>query len=85
MLHYAPSGIELIMIQMPLHSDCSLIRLDRFEYHVREELNKVAARAMVVLNPLKVNLPLSFLWAVTIILDLDILLYQLKQFLFFYY
>lgn len=35
-------------------SDSSLIRLDRFEYHVREELNKVTARAMVVLNPLKV-------------------------------
>ncbi|XP_021751680.1 glutamine--tRNA ligase, cytoplasmic-like [Chenopodium quinoa] len=35
-------------------SDSSLIRLDRFEYHVREELNKTAARAMVVLCPLKV-------------------------------
>ncbi|XP_021774694.1 glutamine--tRNA ligase, cytoplasmic-like [Chenopodium quinoa] len=35
-------------------SDSSLIRLDRFEYHVREELNKTAARAMVVLYPLKV-------------------------------
>ncbi|XP_027153022.1 glutamine--tRNA ligase-like [Coffea eugenioides] len=35
-------------------SDSSLIRLDRLEYHIREELNKTAARAMVVLNPLKV-------------------------------
>lgn len=35
-------------------SDCSLIRLDRLEYHIREELNKTAPRAMVVLNPLKV-------------------------------
>lgn len=35
-------------------SDCSLIRLDRLEYHIREELNKAAARTMVVLSPLKV-------------------------------
>ncbi|KAK3220986.1 hypothetical protein Dsin_014956 [Dipteronia sinensis] len=35
-------------------SDCSLIRLDRLEYHIREELNKTAPRTMVVLNPLKV-------------------------------
>ncbi|KNA02620.1 hypothetical protein SOVF_216950 [Spinacia oleracea] len=35
-------------------SDCSLIRLDRFEYHVREELNRTAARTLVVLYPLKV-------------------------------
>lgn len=32
----------------------SLIRLDRLEYHIREELNKTAPRTMVVLNPLKV-------------------------------
>ncbi|XP_038900996.1 glutamine--tRNA ligase-like isoform X3 [Benincasa hispida] len=35
-------------------SDCSLIRFDRLEYHIREELNKTAARAMVVLQPLKI-------------------------------
>lgn len=35
-------------------SDCSMIRLDRLEYHIREELNKTAPRAMVVLHPLKV-------------------------------
>ncbi|XP_051146108.1 glutamine--tRNA ligase, cytoplasmic [Andrographis paniculata] len=35
-------------------SDSSMIRLDRLEYHIREELNKTAPRAMVVLNPLKV-------------------------------
>ncbi|KAK1550421.1 hypothetical protein Q3G72_018846 [Acer saccharum] len=35
-------------------SDCSLIRLDRLEYHIREDLNKTAPRTMVVLNPLKV-------------------------------
>ncbi|TXG61176.1 hypothetical protein EZV62_012539 [Acer yangbiense] len=35
-------------------SDCSLIRLDRQEYHIREDLNKTAPRTMVVLNPLKV-------------------------------
>ncbi|KAK2635199.1 hypothetical protein Ddye_029991 [Dipteronia dyeriana] len=35
-------------------SDCSLIRLDRLEYHIREELNRTAPRTMVVLNPLKV-------------------------------
>ncbi|XP_020114560.1 glutamine--tRNA ligase isoform X2 [Ananas comosus] len=35
-------------------SDNSLIRIDRLEYHIREELNKTACRTMVVLNPLKV-------------------------------
>ncbi|KAL6538993.1 Glutamine--tRNA ligase, cytoplasmic [Orobanche minor] len=35
-------------------SDSSMIRLDRLEYHVREELNKTAPRAMVVLDPIKV-------------------------------
>ncbi|XP_019164926.1 PREDICTED: glutamine--tRNA ligase-like isoform X1 [Ipomoea nil] len=35
-------------------SDHSVIRLDRLEYHIREELNKTAPRTMVVLNPLKV-------------------------------
>ncbi|KAJ9140755.1 hypothetical protein P3X46_031363 [Hevea brasiliensis] len=35
-------------------SDGSLIRLDRLEYHIREELNKTASRTMVVLHPLKV-------------------------------
>ncbi|CAN4121839.1 unnamed protein product [Withania somnifera] len=35
-------------------SDCSMIQLSRLEYHIREELNKTAARTMVVLNPLKV-------------------------------
>lgn len=35
-------------------SDCSVIRLDRLEYHIREELNKIAPRTMVVLHPLKV-------------------------------
>ncbi|KAK4493548.1 hypothetical protein RD792_017975 [Penstemon davidsonii] len=35
-------------------SDNSMIRQDRLEYHIREELNKTAPRTMVVLNPLKV-------------------------------
>nr|GEW77335.1 glutamine--tRNA ligase-like [Tanacetum cinerariifolium] len=35
-------------------SDGSMIRLERLEYHVREELNKTASRTMVVLHPLKV-------------------------------
>ncbi|OVA09450.1 Glutamyl/glutaminyl-tRNA synthetase [Macleaya cordata] len=35
-------------------SDNSMIRLDRLEYHIREDLNKTAARTMVVLHPLKV-------------------------------
>ncbi|OEL25456.1 Glutamine--tRNA ligase [Dichanthelium oligosanthes] len=35
-------------------SDNSLIRVDRLEYHIREELNKTAPRTMVVLRPLKV-------------------------------
>nr|XP_019704988.1 glutamine--tRNA ligase isoform X2 [Elaeis guineensis] len=35
-------------------SDNSMIRVDRLEYHIREELNKTAPRTMVVLHPLKV-------------------------------
>ncbi|GJR03157.1 glutamine--tRNA ligase-like protein [Tanacetum coccineum] len=35
-------------------SDCSLIRLEKLESHVRNELNITAPRTMVVLNPLKV-------------------------------
>ncbi|CAK7326604.1 unnamed protein product [Dovyalis caffra] len=35
-------------------SDSSTIRLERLEYHIREELNRTAPRAMVVLQPLKV-------------------------------
>ncbi|KAK8987564.1 hypothetical protein V6N11_027310 [Hibiscus sabdariffa] len=35
-------------------SDCSIIRLDRLEHHIREELNKTAPRVLVVLHPLKV-------------------------------
>lgn len=35
-------------------SDNSMIRFDRLEYHIREELNRTAPRRMVVLNPLKV-------------------------------
>ncbi|KAG1366261.1 glutamine--tRNA ligase [Cocos nucifera] len=35
-------------------SDNSMIRFDRLEYHIREELNKTAPRTMVVLHPLKV-------------------------------
>ncbi|RRT80356.1 hypothetical protein B296_00012058 [Ensete ventricosum] len=31
-----------------------MIRADRLEYHIREELNKTAPRTMVVLDPLKV-------------------------------
>ncbi|URE10189.1 glutaminyl-tRNA synthetase [Musa troglodytarum] len=35
-------------------SDNSMIRVDRLEYHIREELNKTAPRTLVVLDPLKV-------------------------------
>lgn len=35
-------------------SDCSTISLSRLEYHIREELNKVTPRTMVVIHPLKV-------------------------------
>ncbi|XP_008795989.2 glutamine--tRNA ligase [Phoenix dactylifera] len=35
-------------------SDNSMIRFDRLEYHIREELNKTVPRTMVVLHPLKV-------------------------------
>ncbi|KAH9322967.1 hypothetical protein KI387_017606 [Taxus chinensis] len=37
-------------------SDNSTIRLDRLEHYIREEMNKMAPRTMVVLNPLKVVL-----------------------------
>nr|XP_027099933.1 glutamine--tRNA ligase-like [Coffea arabica] len=50
-----PSAINAFVRGIGItRSDSSLIRLDRLEYHIREELNKTAARAMVVLNPLKV-------------------------------
>eukprot|EP01018_Ginkgo_biloba_P011028 Gb_30862 [translate_table: standard] len=35
-------------------SDNSIIRLDRLEHYIREEMNKMAPRTMVVLHPLKV-------------------------------
>ncbi|XP_073267723.1 glutamine--tRNA ligase isoform X2 [Populus alba] len=35
-------------------SDCCTIRLERLEYHIREELNRTEPRTMVVLQPLKV-------------------------------
>ncbi|XP_031476514.1 glutamine--tRNA ligase [Nymphaea colorata] len=35
-------------------SDNSMIRLDRLEFHIREELNRTAPRTMVVTYPLKV-------------------------------
>ncbi|KAJ3692027.1 hypothetical protein LUZ60_012377 [Juncus effusus] len=35
-------------------SDNSLIRIDRLEYTIREELNRTAPRSLVVLNPIKV-------------------------------
>ncbi|XP_010551245.1 PREDICTED: glutamine--tRNA ligase, cytoplasmic [Tarenaya hassleriana] len=35
-------------------SDNSMIHVSRLEHHIREELNKTASRAMVVLNPVKV-------------------------------
>ncbi|THG14171.1 hypothetical protein TEA_000747 [Camellia sinensis var. sinensis] len=34
-------------------SDCSMIRLDRLEYHIREELNKTTPRTMVVITNLE--------------------------------
>jgi glutaminyl-tRNA synthetase len=41
------------------YSDNSLIRIDRLEYHIREELNRTAPRTMVVMNPVKVCLVLK--------------------------
>ncbi|GAB4840315.1 Glutamine--tRNA ligase, cytoplasmic [Ancistrocladus abbreviatus] len=35
-------------------SDCSVIQLDKLEYHIKDELNKTAPRRMVVLHPVKV-------------------------------
>lgn len=40
-----------------------MIRLDRLEYHIREELNKIAPRTMVVLHPLKVRLLFHYFYA----------------------
>lgn len=54
------------------YSDCSLIRLDRLEYHIREELNKTAPRTLVVLNPLKVcifDLSVFFFWQIILFLS----------------
>ncbi|KAL6571056.1 Glutamine--tRNA ligase, cytoplasmic [Orobanche gracilis] len=48
-------------------SDSSMIRLDRLEYHVREELNKTAPRVMVVLDPVKVVIT----YMDTTVMDLD--------------
>jgi glutaminyl-tRNA synthetase len=31
-----------------------MIRVDRLEHHIREELNRTAPRTMVVMNPVKV-------------------------------
>lgn len=38
----------------PCCSDCTMIHMDRLEYHIREELNKTSPRTMVVIDPLKV-------------------------------
>ena len=55
--------ISVSATDMPLifymRSDNSLIRVDRLEYHIREELNKIASRTMVVLHPLKVWLSVA--------------------------
>uniref|UniRef100_A0A803KUY9 glutamine--tRNA ligase n=1 Tax=Chenopodium quinoa TaxID=63459 RepID=A0A803KUY9_CHEQI len=51
----APTAINAFVRGIGItRSDNSLIRVDRFEYHIREELNKIAARTLVVLHPLKV-------------------------------
>lgn len=50
---YHSAFSECILLYFP-YSDNSLIRVDRLEYHIREELNKTAPRTMVVLRPLKV-------------------------------
>lgn len=50
-----PSAINAFVRGIGItRSDSSLIRLERLEYHIREELNKTAPRTMVVLSPLKV-------------------------------
>lgn len=48
------SALSECILSYFLYSDNSLIRVDRLEYHIREELNKTAPRSMVVLRPLKV-------------------------------
>nr|P52780.2 RecName: Full=Glutamine--tRNA ligase; AltName: Full=Glutaminyl-tRNA synthetase; Short=GlnRS [Lupinus luteus]CAA62901.1 tRNA-glutamine synthetase [Lupinus luteus] len=50
-----PTAINAFVRGMGItRSDGTLISVERLEYHVREELNKTAPRAMVVLHPLKV-------------------------------
>ncbi|CAJ1977513.1 unnamed protein product [Sphenostylis stenocarpa] len=47
------STLHLAKAEQGKH-DGTLISVERLEYHVREELNRIAPRAMVVLHPLKV-------------------------------
>ncbi|ERN05736.1 glutamine--tRNA ligase isoform X1 [Amborella trichopoda] len=51
----SPSSINAFIQGIGItRSDNTMIRLDRLEYHIREEMNKTAPRTMVVLHPLKV-------------------------------
>lgn len=43
-------------------SDGSMIRLDKVEHYIREDLNRRSRRVMVVLKPLKVILCLLHHW-----------------------
>ncbi|GAA0153183.1 aminoacyl-tRNA synthetase [Lithospermum erythrorhizon] len=52
---FTPTAINTFVRGIGItRSDCSVIQIERLEYHIREELNKTAPRTLVVLNPLKV-------------------------------
>lgn len=51
-----------MVVLSPCCSDCTMIRLDRLEYHIREELNKTSPRTMVVIDPLKVIILTVFIF-----------------------
>ncbi|KAL8120847.1 hypothetical protein AgCh_017864 [Apium graveolens] len=40
-------------------SDCTMIRLERLEYHIREELNKTSPRTMVVITNMEAGLVMN--------------------------
>ncbi|KAK6921726.1 Glutamyl/glutaminyl-tRNA synthetase, class Ib, anti-codon binding domain, partial [Dillenia turbinata] len=44
--------VGILTVEYNQHRDVK--KKDRLEYHIREDLNKIASRTMVVLNPLKV-------------------------------
>lgn len=51
---YTAEGVKNFIRSCGVSTSDSTIPFSAFEYHIREDLNKIATRAMVVLDPLKV-------------------------------